>query len=85
MAITEVASLLSIPGRKCSNGLDVPVGNADWATFVRQLQDAGMTSYAAAQTKNMDKMIDAADVMTKACANCHHRYRDKRNPADRCK
>jgi hypothetical protein len=85
LAITEVASLLSVPGRKCSNGLDVPVGNADWATFVRQLQDAGMTSYAAAQTKDQDKMISAADVMTKACANCHRKYRDKRNLADRCK
>src|SRR5580658_9173070 len=30
LAITEVANLLSVAGRACSNGLDVPVGNADW-------------------------------------------------------
>jgi hypothetical protein len=85
LAIAEVANLLSLPGRTCTNGLDVPVGNPDWAKFVQQLRDAGMTAYAAAQTKNQDKMIDAADVMTKACGNCHRKYRDKARLADRCK
>jgi len=85
LAIAEVASLLALPGRKCANGLDVPVGNADWARFVQELREAGMTAYAAAQTKNQDKMIDAADVMTKACANCHRKYREKARAADRCK
>jgi hypothetical protein len=85
LAIAEVANLLAIPGRKCTNGLDVPVGNADWAKFVQELRDAGMTAYAAAQTKNQDKMIDAAGVMTTACSNCHRRYRDRARLADRCK
>ncbi|HEY1760588.1 MAG TPA: hypothetical protein VGG72_34755 [Bryobacteraceae bacterium] len=85
LAIAEVANLLSIPGRKCTNGLDVPVGNVDWAKFVQELRDAGMTAYAAAQTKNQDKMIDAADVMTRACSNCHRKYREKARLADRCK
>ena len=85
LAIVEVANLLDVPGRKCSNGLDVPVSNADWPKFVQQLRDAGMTAYAAAQTKNQDKMTDAAGVLTIACANCHRRYRDKRNRSDRCK
>ena len=84
LAIAEVANLLSIPGRKCANGVDVPVQNADWAKFVEQLRDAGMTAYAAAQAKNQDRMIDAADVMTKACQGCHVRYREKR-AAERCK
>jgi hypothetical protein len=33
----------------------------------------------------MDKMLDAADVLATACANCHDKYREK--PAgekDRC-
>jgi len=84
LAIAEVADLLTIPGRKCSNGLDVPLKNADWAKFVQELRDAGMTAYAAAQTKNQDKMTDAAGVLTTACANCHNKYRE-RKPADRCK
>jgi hypothetical protein len=85
LAIAELATLLNVPGRKCSNGLDVPVKNADWAKFVQELRDAGMAAYAAAQTKNQDKMIEAAGVMTTACAHCHNKYREKRNPADRCK
>src|ERR1700733_8669183 len=85
LAIAEVANLLMLPGRKCANGLDVPLKNPDWATFVQQLRDAGMAAYAAAQTKNQDKMTDVADVMTTACKNCHDKYRDKRNLADRCK
>jgi hypothetical protein len=85
LAIAEVANLLMLPGRKCANGVDVPVRNADWAKFVQELREAGMTAYAAAQTKNQDKMIDVAEVMTTACLNCHVRYRQKANPADRCK
>src|SRR5580658_4800825 len=67
LAIAEVANVLTLPGRKCSNGLDVPLGNADWAKFVQELRDAGILAYAAAQTKNQDKMTEAADVMTIAC------------------
>ena len=44
-----------------------------------------MSAYAAAQTKDQDKMTDVAGVMTTACKHCHDKYRDKRNPADRCK
>ena len=85
LAIAEVANLLMLPGRKCANGLDVPLKNPDWAKFVQELREAGMTAYTAAQTKNQDKMTDAADVMTVACKHCHDKYRDRRNPADRCK
>ena len=85
LAIAEVANLLTVPGRKCANGLDVPVGNADWAKFVQELREAGMTAYAAAQTRNQDKITDAAEVMTAACKHCHDSYRDKRKLTDRCK
>jgi len=85
LAIAEAANLLMLPGRKCSNGRPVPLQNADWAKFVQGLRDAGMTTYKAAQSKNQDKIVDAADVLTTACANCHEKYRDKPNLADRCK
>lgn len=84
LAIAEVANLLMLPGRKCANGVDVPLRNADWTKFTQELREAGMTAYAAAQTKNQEKMIDAAGVMTAACANCHKKYREKKL-ADRCK
>jgi cytochrome c556 len=85
LAITEAANLLTVPGRKCSNGVAVPVTNADWPKLVQGLRDAGMAAYKAAQTKNMDKILDASDIMTTACANCHDKYREKPTPADRCK
>jgi hypothetical protein len=84
LAITAVADLLDLPGRKCSNGGDVPVKNADWAMFVQQLRDAGTMAYLAAKAKDQDKMTDVAGVMTMACGNCHRRYREKKL-ADRCK
>jgi hypothetical protein len=84
LAIAETADLLLAPGRKCANGLDVPLKNADWAKFVQGIRKAGMAASAAAQTKNQDKMTDVADVMTTACKNCHDRYREKASAA-RCK
>ena len=85
LALVEAANLLTVPGRKCSNGLPVPVTNADWPKLVQGLRNAGMVAYKAAQSKNQDKILDAADVMTTACANCHDKYREKPTPADRCK
>ena len=84
LAIAEVANLLEVPGRKCSNGVDVPLKNPDWSKFVQELRDAGMTAYTAAKTKDQDKMTDAAGVLSTACSDCHMKYRE-RKPADRCK
>lgn len=84
LAIAEVADLLELPGRKCSNGVDVPLKNPDWAKFVQELRDAGMAAYASAKTKDQDKMTDAAGVLSMACAHCHGKYRERKQ-ADRCK
>ena len=77
IALAEAANLLTIPGRMCANGKPVPVQNADWQRFVQGLRDAGMASYKAAQSKDMDKMLDAADTLTNACSDCHDVYREK--------
>ncbi|MEO8100055.1 MAG: hypothetical protein ABI811_20310 [Acidobacteriota bacterium] len=84
LAMAELANLLMLPGRKCANGLDVPVKNQDWAKLVQELRDAGMSAYAAAQAKSQDKIIDATEVLANACLHCHVRYREKAKP-DRCK
>src|ERR1700735_554009 len=34
-ALVEAANLLTTPGRKCSNGIAVPIGNADWPKLVQ--------------------------------------------------
>lgn len=94
LAIAETANVLMLPGRKCLNGLDVPVKNPDWSPLVQGLREAAMTAYKAAQSKNQDKMVDAAATLNAACANCHDRYRvandlvprvEKANLPDRCK
>jgi hypothetical protein len=85
LAIVEAANLLTIPGRKCSNGLIVPFKNADWPKLVQGLRDAGMTVYKAAQSKNQDGIVAAAGDLTEACDNCHGKYREKPDIADRCK
>jgi cytochrome c553 len=84
IAISESANLLTIPGRKCQNGRDVPINNPDWPMLVQGLRDAGMTVYKAAQSKNQDNILMAADTMATACAACHDKYREKPNLADRC-
>jgi hypothetical protein len=85
LAIAEAANLLTVPGRKCANGVAVPINNPDWPKFVQGLREAGMTAYKAAQSKDQDNILMAADVLTTACANCHNKYREKPNLADRCK
>ncbi len=85
LALSEAANLLMIPGRKCANGLPVPISNPDWAKFVQGLREAGVAAYKAAQSKNQDNILTASDVMTTACSNCHDKWREKPNLADRCK
>ena len=85
ISLSEAANLLTIPGRMCSNGKPVPIQNEDWPKFVQGLRDAGMKAYTAAGTKNMDNMLDAADAVSTACANCHDKYREKPGgEKDRC-
>jgi len=88
VAISEAANLLTIPGRRCSNGKPAPVANADWQKFVLGLRDAGAAVLKAAQSKNVDNIVTAADTLTTACGNCHDVYREKTpaqgGPANRC-
>jgi hypothetical protein len=78
IALAEATTLLSIAGRKCSNGVDVPVKNPDWDKFVTELREAGLVAYKAAQTKNQESVLSAADVVTAACSSCHSKYRDNK-------
>ncbi len=84
LAIFEVANLLTIPGRKCSNGRLAPINNRIRPNLLR-FRDAAMVAYKAAQSKNQDNILMAADTLTTACANCHNVYREKPTFADRCK
>jgi len=84
LALIESANLLLIPGRNCSNGVPIPLSNPDWSRFVQELRDAGVKAYNAAQSKDQDKMFDAAETLANSCASCHRKWREKAR-ADRCK
>jgi hypothetical protein len=84
LALTESANLLLIPGRKCANGVPVPMSDPDWSKFVQQLRDAGMKTYQLAQFKDQEKMVEAADILSAACAGCHRKWRDRPRGAVRC-
>ena len=76
IALSEAATLLIIPGRMCMNGKPAPIQNADWQMWVKGLRDAGMVAYKAGQTKTMEAVLEAADVISTACQNCHDKYRE---------
>jgi hypothetical protein len=76
IALSEAANLLIIPGRMCMNGKPAPIQNADWQMWVGGLREAGMTAYKAGQSKSMEEVLNAADVMSTACQNCHDKYRE---------
>jgi len=84
LTLADAADLLMTPGRKCSNGRDVPLANADWAQMVKVVREASMVAYRAALTKNQDKMLEASEVLAASCANCHNKYRPG-NAANRCR
>jgi hypothetical protein len=84
-ALSEAANLLILPGRKCANGLPVPIDNPDWAKFVQGLRETSAAAYQAAQSKNMDNITTAAGDLSTACSNCHDKWREKENLADRCR
>ena len=84
LALAESTNLLIIPGRVCSNGKPAPMNRPDWPKFVQGLRTASMEAYKAAQSKNMDKIVDASGTLTEACSACHDVYREKPNLSLRC-
>lgn len=75
LTLIDGSDLLMTPGRTCSNGKAVPINAPDWEKMVDQLREAGRVAYKAAQSKNIDRMFEASDVLNVACANCHNKYR----------
>jgi hypothetical protein len=75
VALAESAQLMMMPGRLCQNGKPVPIGNADFQQYARELVTAGTRAYEIAQTKNLEMMIEVTNDVAGACENCHGTYR----------
>ena len=84
LALQETANLITIPGRMCENGKPVPLNDEAFKKAAAGLVEAGKVAYKAAQSKNLDAMLEAGGTVTDACAACHEVYRDKDDNKDRC-
>ena len=76
LALVDSAPLFLVPGRRCENGRPVPVDRADWQEYTEALVEAGRAAYRASQSRSVDAVIEVADQLDEACANCHKVYRD---------
>jgi len=76
VALADSANLIMIPGRKCENGKPVPVEREDFRKYAQGLRDAGRAALKAAQSKNLDAMVEVSGTVADACAACHEVYRD---------
>lgn len=76
IALSETANLIMIPGRKCENGLPVPLDQENFQKAIKGLVDAGEAAYKAAKTKNLDMMVEVSGTISDACLACHEKYRD---------
>lgn len=76
VALGEAANLVSLPGRKCANGKDVPLNDPTFQKGLAALRAVSDESLKVAKAKNMDGMLDVADKVTMACSTCHDVYRD---------
>jgi hypothetical protein len=84
LALSETANLLLVPGRMCENGRPVPLDREDFRKFAAGLATAGQAAYKAAQSKNLDAMVEVSGTVSEACAACHEVYRDKDDEKNRC-
>jgi cytochrome c553 len=84
LTLSETANLIMIPGRLCENGRPVPLDQEAFRKAAQGMIDAGQAALKAAQSKNMDAMVDVSGTVADACAACHEKYRDKPDNKDRC-
>lgn len=66
--LAESGNLLMLGGRAKDSG--------EWAKLSRALVDAGAAALKAAETKNMDALLEVGDQLVPICEGCHKPYRD---------
>jgi len=77
ISLSESASLMLTPGRKCENGRPVPVSDPDWIKFTNELVEAGKAVYKASQTRNQEVVSESTNQLNDSCMNCHRVYRGR--------
>ncbi len=75
LGLADSAELLLVPGRQCSNGEVVDVGNADWIRFVDDYRQKSVAAYEAVLTRDPDTIVFASGDLSESCLACHRVYR----------
>jgi mono/diheme cytochrome c family protein len=75
-ALKETTPLFLMPGRRCQNGRPVPIQNADFQQYVRDLIAFTDKLKTVAATRDGEKLSDMSEALNDTCANCHKVYRD---------
>jgi len=75
-ALKETTPLMLMPGRRCQNGRAVPLQNADFQQYVKELISFTDQLKDVAAKRDGDKLSEMADALNNTCANCHKVYRD---------
>lgn len=73
VSLAGAATLISMPGAGRNDRRWV--ANADWQSWVRDLQTTALSIRAAAKVKDSAKVSAAADHLSEICQNCHMKYR----------
>lgn len=73
VSLAGAATLISRPGTGKNDRKWV--GNADWQSWVRDMQATALSLRAAAKAKDSDKFGAAADHLSEVCQSCHTKYR----------
>jgi hypothetical protein len=66
LALAESGNLLLIPGRAVDDG--------DWARYSDLLISRAALAYVAAQSKDVEGISDAGNLIYEACEGCHKQY-----------
>jgi hypothetical protein len=73
VSLAGAATLISTPGAGKNDRKWV--ANADWQSWVRDVQATALAIRAAAKAKDLSKFSAAADHLSEICQNCHTKYR----------
>jgi hypothetical protein len=73
VSLAGAATLISMPGKGKND--HKWVANADWQSWVRDVQTTALAIRAAAKAKDPGKFSAAADHLSEVCQSCHTKYR----------
>ncbi len=73
VSLAGAATLISKPGTGKNDR--TWVANADWQSWVRDVQTTALAIRAAAKAKDAAKFSAAADHLSEVCQSCHTKYR----------